>query len=895
MAQGQIAEHLETLFQFGAAGDTPDGHLIRRFLDDDEGGKQVAFSQLVERHGPMVLRVCRKVLRDHEDAQDAFQATFLVLARKADSVRKGDSVASWLHGVALRVAMKARRAASRRKDHEGRVGRSRATAMADAHDTDGSWPELHEAIAGLPARYRESVVLCYLEGLTIDSAAHRLGCSPGTICSRLSRAKDRLRSRLRGRELALTALGPAPVGLGVSTGLPRGLVALTMRRSLRFSAGRSARALLTPDPATILARNAMTAMLLGKAKILALALLASGLTLMGLETFGQLGGSERPKPSGIVAPPGGDGGKTADVPRALDSIKADLKEASRENAKAKEVIRSAEEKIEAIQAELRREPDPEKQAASQLFDSLRDDPAKAVSRFVEALKRHPVPRIPNEPDGTQLYMRDLASGETILFADRPEPDFDSCGSPRWSPDGRKIAFDATVSTQLGRARIKMLEVREGRPILTDLGPGNCPNFSPDGKQIAFLINPGVEDIPGAPPLTPGVWVMRADGTERRLVTTEFGAPAWSPNGQGFLIKGFRDPATITIFRSDDLSSAAIAVPNRDIFSWPSWFDDSTIVAPLRARDGGESIAHLDVHNPSHVAVLKVLWTRNAELDVKPYSPVYHRETRTCYFVGLALDGKRWLLAIERDRPEAPIRLEGRAFHDRLGGLTFSPGGRYLLFAADRPPGFAPAPIGILPPPPRAPLAETKPAAASSNPAEEPRQPSPSLISLLTQSPTVGLQPLRKDTFQKARPWQARVTPNAIPKKVSPGETFTYNIKFNLDDGWRIFSTAPEPAPKDGPIFTSFDFFDPAGFEVVGGWQASRPPSLARPSSISSQWATVESYEEEVTWTIRLKVPRDMQPGEKTLRCQARYQLMSADAVKAPGQWTLADVTVRVVP
>jgi RNA polymerase sigma factor (sigma-70 family) len=150
----------------------------------------------------MVLGVCRQVLGDAHDVEDAFQATFLVLLRKAGSVRNADSVASWLHGVAYRVSRRAKAAAIQRRAHERRGAEMRASRDDCEADSPESWTELHEEIARLPARYREPLVLCYLEGLTTGAVAQRLRCPQGTILSRLSRGRERLRARLTRRGLA---------------------------------------------------------------------------------------------------------------------------------------------------------------------------------------------------------------------------------------------------------------------------------------------------------------------------------------------------------------------------------------------------------------------------------------------------------------------------------------------------------------------------------------------------------------------------------------------------------------------------------------------------------------------------------------------------------------------
>src|SRR5262249_31242399 len=142
-----------------------DGQLLERFADRrDEAAAEAAFAALVARHGAMVLRVCQHVLGDEHAAQDASQATFLVLARRAGSIARRDSVGSWLHGVALRVAAKARVAAARRRAHERRGGAmaaERGGAAGEEH-----WEELHAELGHLPERFRAPLVLCYLEGLT---------------------------------------------------------------------------------------------------------------------------------------------------------------------------------------------------------------------------------------------------------------------------------------------------------------------------------------------------------------------------------------------------------------------------------------------------------------------------------------------------------------------------------------------------------------------------------------------------------------------------------------------------------------------------------------------------------------------------------------------------------
>ena len=204
-----IAGSLQNLFQFGAMGMRTDGQLMALFLSGREGS-QSAFEALVRRHGSMVLGVCRRVLGDAHLAEDAFQATFVVLARKAGTLRDDDLLAQWLHGVAHRVANKARSEAARRRVVERRAAVP-TTEPGCALDRAELRTVIDEEIRRLPERYRVPVVLCYLEGLRHHEVAQRIGCPVGTIESRLSRARERLRSRLVRRGLATTPAALAAI------------------------------------------------------------------------------------------------------------------------------------------------------------------------------------------------------------------------------------------------------------------------------------------------------------------------------------------------------------------------------------------------------------------------------------------------------------------------------------------------------------------------------------------------------------------------------------------------------------------------------------------------------------------------------------------------------------
>jgi RNA polymerase sigma factor (sigma-70 family) len=215
----------------GGNEEAPDAELVRRFaVCRDEG----AFAALLRRHGPMVLGVCRRVLGDWHASEDAFQATFLVLARKASSIRRRASVGCWLYGVARQMAVRARAAAASRRKREQRA----AVPPVSGPEADVSWREvstmLREELDHLPERYQAPLVLCYLGGLTRDEAAARLGWSLRTLHRRLERGRELLHVRLTRRGLSLAVvLGAAALSQHlVASTVSAALAATTIREAL---------------------------------------------------------------------------------------------------------------------------------------------------------------------------------------------------------------------------------------------------------------------------------------------------------------------------------------------------------------------------------------------------------------------------------------------------------------------------------------------------------------------------------------------------------------------------------------------------------------------------------------------------------------------------------------
>jgi polysaccharide export outer membrane protein len=220
-----------------AADEASDGLLLARFHQD---GDETAFTLLVQRHGPMVLSVCRRVLGDSPDADDAFQVTFLVLVRKAATLRQPTSLAAWLHGVAHRTALKARANAARRCAVERQT---EPMLPSEPPDDELSDPELHaaldEELSRLPEKYRAPLVLCYLEGLTNEQAARRLGWRAGSMSYRLARGRELMRRRLDQRGFALAPLAFAALlaTWKAASAVPGTLARSTVRAAIRLRIG----------------------------------------------------------------------------------------------------------------------------------------------------------------------------------------------------------------------------------------------------------------------------------------------------------------------------------------------------------------------------------------------------------------------------------------------------------------------------------------------------------------------------------------------------------------------------------------------------------------------------------------------------------------------------------
>lgn len=265
-----LIRHLHRVVDPAGLGCLSDGQLLERFRN---GRDESAFEVLIWRHGPMVLSVCRRVLRDEQDAEDAFQATFLVLVRKAGSIAQLESVGSWLYKVAYRAALEARTRSSRWTETVPHGAGPPAPEGIDA----AVWRELRvlldEEVDRLPVKYREPFVLCYLEGQTTDAAARTLKCPRGTVATRLAWARQRLRNRLAQRGVALSVAAlTAALASRPATASPA-LFSSTLQTGLHAAEA--------PAPVLSLTEGVLRTMFMSKMKTAAVVLLTLAAIVAG--------------------------------------------------------------------------------------------------------------------------------------------------------------------------------------------------------------------------------------------------------------------------------------------------------------------------------------------------------------------------------------------------------------------------------------------------------------------------------------------------------------------------------------------------------------------------------------------------------------------------------------
>lgn len=444
----------------GAGGNrnTPDEELLRRFA---AGGDEAAYAALVDRHGPMVFDVCRSLLRNDADAEDAFQATFVVLARKASSIRKAASLASWLHGVAHRTALKARASFASQRRHESQAGRPEADPVDDR-----SWSEVrllvHRELARLARRYQDPLVLCYLEGRSQAEAADCLGLSRGTLRRRLEAGRRVLRARLLRH-----GLGSAGLLLAAAWPASAAPPAL-LTASVVQTAGAHVGAGATSVRAATLATGVIRSMLLAQLRTVAAAVVfAAGLALGGVALLHESASAVAPRSNVSDSDRAAEQKRVAvasAVDRLVDRIRiATVQREVGENTLGLFMIDAAGKEVLCVAGQVDAErgycgsPSWTADGSRILFDAT---PGKQWERSrMQALG----------PGPEGLELRTLGSG--------------NC--PTLSADGKRLAFTVNPGAVAGAAPGVYLGDGEGKEAC-QVGSFGISRWEPDGRRLLTI-------------------------------------------------------------------------------------------------------------------------------------------------------------------------------------------------------------------------------------------------------------------------------------------------------------------------------------------------------------------------------------------------------------------------
>jgi RNA polymerase sigma-70 factor (ECF subfamily) len=553
------------------AGEPSDGELLHRFIAARE---EAAFAALVRRHGAMVLGVCRRLLPEH-DADDAFQATFLVLVRRAGSVRKVESLASWLYGVALRVARQTRSTTATRRRCEAA---SVLHPIVPDPAAEPEWRELRsvidEELAQLPEKYRAPIVLCYLEGKTNEEAARLLGWTKGTVSGRLARARDLLRGRLARRGLALTTGALAGLLLeNAAAPAPAALVETTLRGALGGGASTAAAALAEGVMRTMLAKQ--LSVILGA--LLGVTVLFAGASLSGpragvSQAVAVVVEAAEERPGTLFG--GASPVALKDEAESLEGVwsashlEENGKKAPVEAVRRFRVVIKGDEMVFNPDTENRRSTfklDPRKKPKAIIL-TPQDGPDKG--RAVEGIyalekdrlticidraagKAKPTEFATGPGSGLALLIlvRDPEPKERVVGKDeprRPRPD----GALLWQFDAGRptraaaVAPDGQTVAVASAGRIELLEMRTGKAHtrfeLTD-GQVYALAYSPDGRRLAVGGSEGKDKPVGVVKLFDRSGNLIRSQSAHGMRTT---ALAFSPDGKWLASSGLDGSAMI---------------------------------------------------------------------------------------------------------------------------------------------------------------------------------------------------------------------------------------------------------------------------------------------------------------------------------------------------------------
>jgi RNA polymerase sigma factor (sigma-70 family) len=540
-----ILRHLRRLARPSDEAARTDEQLLESFVTRRD---EPAFAALLRRHGAMVLGVCRRILGNHDDADDAFQATFLVLVRRAASIRPRSGVAAWLHGVARRTALYARRARARHWLREKHVLDFPEPAAERPGPHLDLRPVLDEGLSRLPEKYRLPIVLCDLEGQTITEAARQLAWPQGTLAGRLARGRKLLAQRLASQGVALSAgaLAAALAPDAAAAGVPAALVHSTIKISILVAAGQAAVAGTVPATVAALLQGVETSMAVAKMKlVLTLGVLALGLCGLGGVAAG-LGREDQPAP----------------VPK-------------------QETQTPDPQRVAALIRQLGDDAFAKREAASKELEAI-GVPALA------ALKKA---RASDDPEirrrATLLHQKIAAALQVFCYEGH------ASGGDGWvigvafSPDGKRVLSSAGVfgnPPPENGGSVRLLDARTGKLLRCLVHPyARKVAFSPDGKRAASTGDGGNQTIQ--------LWDLQTGENLKGFGPYEgyvYGV-AFTPNGKNLLFAVYADPSLRVLPAKERSANPSLRLLDLDTGKELQRFDAGLPCDCALSADGAKSL------------------------------------------------------------------------------------------------------------------------------------------------------------------------------------------------------------------------------------------------------------------------------------------------------------------